>query len=360
MSLNIVKNLVSESKYGIKCPYEMTPKFIVVHNTANDASAENEISYMIGNNNEVSFHYAVDDKEVVQGIPTNRNAWHAGDGGAGNGNRNGIAIEICYSKSGGDRFTKAEENAAKFIAQLLKEKGWGIDKVKKHQDFDGKYCPHRTLDMGWNRFLDMVRKELGDNVKPSEPNKPSKPSKKEKYTVGMPVCTNTLATSSTGGKVYKGDWEGTITRIEQGAKYPYLLNNGTGWTNDEGIDSDPHTPGTGTSKPSKKPDQILSVGSVVTSVAMKVAIPKGKSTAVDTINGDECIYVPDLGGYFPTRLLSEADASDGKKDNYFANTKTKVYVNQCTVEAVDGKTDMVKIHGIWVNAKPLTELKEGK
>lgn len=114
------------------------------------------------------------------------------------------------------------------------------------------------------------------------------------------------------------------------------------------------------SKPSKKPDQVLSVGSVVTSVAMKVAIPKGKSTAVDTINGDECIYVPALGGYFPTRFLSEADASDGKKDNYFANTKAKVYVNQTTVQDVNEEDNLVMIHGIWVKPAPLTEIKEGK
>lgn len=81
--------------------------------------------------------------------------------GHGKGNMQGIAIEICYSKSGGDRFIKAEQNAAKFIAQLLKEKGWGIDKVTKHQDYSGKYCPHRTLDMGWERFLNMIRAELG-------------------------------------------------------------------------------------------------------------------------------------------------------------------------------------------------------
>ena len=62
------------------------------------------------------------------------------------------------------------------------------------------------------------------------------------YKVGTLVCTNTLATSSTGGKVYKGDWKGTITRVIKGVAYPYLLNNGTGWTNDTGIDTDPHTP----------------------------------------------------------------------------------------------------------------------
>ena len=78
--MNIVKNLVSESKYSVKCPYSMTPEFVVVHNTANDATAQNEIKYMISNDNQVSFHFAVDDKEVVQGLPTDRSAWHADDG----------------------------------------------------------------------------------------------------------------------------------------------------------------------------------------------------------------------------------------------------------------------------------------
>lgn len=159
--VNIRQNLVNASKYNIKCPYEMNAEFIVVHNTANDASANNEITYMISNGNKVSFHYAVDDVEIVQGIPENRNAWHAGDGGSGKGNRKGLAIEICYSKSGGEKFDKAEENAAEFIASKLKEKGWGIDKVKKHQDFADKYCPHRTLDYGWERFLNKIRTYLG-------------------------------------------------------------------------------------------------------------------------------------------------------------------------------------------------------
>ena len=158
--MKIIQNLVSPSKYNIKCPYIMNPEFIVVHNTANDASARNEIAYMIRNDNKVSFHYAIDDKEIVQGILENRNAWHAGDGKNGEGNRKGIGIEICYSKSGGKRFEEAEKLAAKFIAFKLNEKGWGIDKVKKHQDFSGKYCPHRTLDMGWQRFLNMVQAEL--------------------------------------------------------------------------------------------------------------------------------------------------------------------------------------------------------
>lgn len=185
--MQIRQMLVDSSKYKYKCPYSMNATRIIVHNTANDASANNEIKYMISNNNEVSFHIAVDDKEAVQGIPFDRNTWNAGDG-QGKGNREGISIEICYSKSGGDRFIKAEQNAAKLIAQLLKERGWGIDKVTKHQDYSKKYCPHRTLDMGWDRFLNMIKAELGSSAE----NSASSPSSNVK----TPTCTGNITYQS--------------------------------------------------------------------------------------------------------------------------------------------------------------------
>ncbi|MGO5053655.1 N-acetylmuramoyl-L-alanine amidase [Lachnospiraceae bacterium LCP25S3_G4] len=152
---------LSESKYSMKAPYGMTPRGIVVHNTANDASAMSEASYMVGNNSNTSFHYAVDHERIVQCIPDNRNAWHCG---ATYGNLNYLGIETCYSRSGGDRFTQAELNAAYLVALKCKEYGWGIDKVFTHQSQSGKYCPHRTLDLGWNRFLSLVKLYLDGQV----------------------------------------------------------------------------------------------------------------------------------------------------------------------------------------------------
>lgn len=182
------------SKYSIKCPYEMTPEFIIVHNTANDASAMAEVSYMIGNNNKTSFHVAVDDEQVVTAIPFNRNTWNAGDGGNGKGNRKGIAIEICYSKSGGERFNEAENLAASYIAYLLKQYGWGIEKVTKHQDYSGKYCPHRTLDLGWERFLNKVREQLGIQTTPVENN--------NNYSEGSDEPVRKYVNGSTPEKIY--------------------------------------------------------------------------------------------------------------------------------------------------------------
>lgn len=165
--MQITNVICPQNKYSIKCPFEMTPEYITVHNTYNDASAMSEISYMLGNDLKTSFHAAVDDYRVVTGLPFNRNGYHAGDGRTGTGNRKSIGIEICYSKSGGERFDNAEKLAAEYIAYLLKQYGWGIERVKKHQDWSGKYCPHRTLDMGWERFLDMIRTYLGEQ--PSQP-----------------------------------------------------------------------------------------------------------------------------------------------------------------------------------------------
>lgn len=207
--MQVVKNLVDSSKYRVKCPYEMNAEFIVVHNTANDASAANEIAYMIRNNNEVSYHYAVDDKQIVQGIPENRNAWHAGDGGNGKGNRKGLAIEICYSKSGGSRFIAAEKLAAKFIAFKLKEKGWDITKVKKHQDFSKKYCPHRTLDMGWDRFLNMIKAEMNQSAP-----KPSQPS------------TGTLYRVQTGAFKEKSNADSLVKKLKAAGFDTYMVQEG--------------------------------------------------------------------------------------------------------------------------------------
>src|SRR4051812_21799777 len=105
---------LSPSKYPIKAPYLMNAEYLTVHNTANDAGANSEISFMIRNTSAVSYHYAIDDFEVVQAIPTSRNAYHCGDGSSGTGNRKSIGIEICYSLSGGSKYQKAEALAIRF------------------------------------------------------------------------------------------------------------------------------------------------------------------------------------------------------------------------------------------------------
>ncbi|MCL2321918.1 MAG: N-acetylmuramoyl-L-alanine amidase [Oscillospiraceae bacterium] len=213
--LKITKKLVDQSKYNIKCPYVMDPTRIVVHNTANDAPAINEINYMVSNNLEVSFHFAVDDTQAVQGILLNRNAWHAGDGN-GNGNRQGIGIEICYSKSGGDKFLNSEKNAAKLIAYLLHEAEWDIKQITKHQDYSGKYCPHRTLDLGWQRFLNLCEAELAKLNPP-----------KEKFAIGD-IVYNTVDLILEG-TIYENATKALLPKNTKCKVYKYATKDSVLW-----------------------------------------------------------------------------------------------------------------------------------
>jgi N-acetylmuramoyl-L-alanine amidase CwlA len=242
MTLTITKVNLPQAKYYLKCPFAMDADGITMHNTANDASAMAEISYMQGNGYEVSFHYAVDDTRAVQGLPLNRNGWHAGDGGKGKGNRNTIGIEICYSKSGGDSFTKAEKNAAELVARILKSKGWGINKVGKHQDYwQGtyyKYCPHRTLDLGWQRFLNMVQAEL-NKLNGTSTVQPPKAETKPATSTAKPLTdgkvgdtvkvVDALYADSTGSgrSTASRGKQGKIKRIV-GNRKKYLIEN-WGW-----------------------------------------------------------------------------------------------------------------------------------
>ena len=170
MSYTIRQQWLPKSKYPLKSPYTMNPKYLTIHNTWNDAPAKNEASFMLRNPKETGFHVAVDDVEVVELIPFTRNAWHAGDGLKGTGNRESIGIEICYSKSGGKRYEEAEANAIEYTAHVLVQLGLPPTAVKFHQEWSGKNCPHRILDDGRGETVKQaIAKRYKELTKPHVP-----------------------------------------------------------------------------------------------------------------------------------------------------------------------------------------------
>ncbi|PES30632.1 N-acetylmuramoyl-L-alanine amidase [Bacillus cereus] len=216
------KNVVNLSKYGIKCPYTMNPEYITVHNTYNDAPAENEIAYMIRNNNQVSFHIAVDEKEAIQGLPLERNAWACGDGN-GTGNRKSISVEICYSLSGGERYYKAEDNAVLVVAHLMKRYNIPISNVRTHQSWNGKYCPHRMLDEGrWDHFIERVQQAYNGGGHSDEP------------TIVPPSSNETGVAYIEGNRVNlrngAGSGHGVIRQLNKGEAYQ-VWGQKDGWLN---------------------------------------------------------------------------------------------------------------------------------
>ncbi|UBH10585.1 N-acetylmuramoyl-L-alanine amidase [Macrococcus armenti] len=185
MAYKIINMWLPSSKYHIKAPFAMNAEYITVHNTGNTASAREEATYHNSNNNEVSFHVVIDEKEAVQVIPFNRNAWHSGDG-RGNGNMKSIGVEIARSMDNGysgpksQRYMQAEENAAVYIAHVMHEKGWDMSRLRRHYDWSGKDCPHKMHATGtYQQFRDKVQKHLvalnnGKKVQASTVKKPVK------------------------------------------------------------------------------------------------------------------------------------------------------------------------------------------
>lgn len=187
LGLKLVQLPVPTRNQATKQTYAMTPKWLTIHNTANNASARAEISYMIGNTQWVSYHWAVDDVEAIQAIPHNRNAWHCGDG-QGPGNMSSIGIEICHSLTPGNpKYAKSEDNGAKLAAIILHELGWGIDRIRKHQDWSGKYCPHRILDNGdWEGFKTKVQKYLDELKNGAQAPEEKKEEEHDMITISAP------------------------------------------------------------------------------------------------------------------------------------------------------------------------------
>lgn len=163
---HIPRNTQGNKRPGIP----MTPEYITIHSTANPTStAQNERGWLTNPSNKAttSWHIAIDENEAVEAIPLTETAWHAGDG-RGPGNMKSIGIEICES---GNR-AKTVENAVKLVANLLKERGWGVDRLRRHYDWSKKNCP-RILSAdnwaGWTKFKNDVEKELkGMDIRPTK------------------------------------------------------------------------------------------------------------------------------------------------------------------------------------------------
>lgn len=133
----------------------MQPRWVTIHETANEAPSANaemhrRFVHAGGGAEGVSFHFVVDDREVIQLLPTVEVAWHAGDGLNGPGNRTSIAIELCVNA--GSDWSRTQEHGAVLTAALCRAFGLGAERVVPHQRWSGKQCPRRLLASGFDRF----------------------------------------------------------------------------------------------------------------------------------------------------------------------------------------------------------------
>ena len=169
--VSIKKQLVAvrslTSGVGNPCNY------ITIHETANTVKGANAQSHANlqskGNSRLASWHYQVDDKEIIQSFLDNVQCWHAGDG-QGKGNMESIAIEICVNSDG--NFKKAVKNAAELVKYLVKQHSIPIGNVVQHNRWSGKDCPqnlrHGSKGIDWNDFIGLVKGSTGVHVPTQE------------------------------------------------------------------------------------------------------------------------------------------------------------------------------------------------
>lgn len=193
----VTVDLIEKTLYPYKCPYLNKPQAIIIHNAATPNGTAKALNNALHNSKEYkSWHFSVDNKDVIESLPLNRNAFATGDGAYGLGNRTGIHIEIAKDNDNDSKeeWLKARDNGAKLAAELLHDYGWGIDNLKKHQDYkmtDGsyKYCPHKILDEGWDDFkflvaqyLDQLNNPRKDDSKEDKKDENGSESKKDDST----------------------------------------------------------------------------------------------------------------------------------------------------------------------------------
>lgn len=109
------------------------------------------------------------------------------------------------------------------------------------------------------------------------------------------------------------------------------------------------------STPTKRPDQILTVGSVCTSWGFYVE-------ALRIRNGQWQMYNAWVGGWIPCKDVDEVDALDGAKDQIVHVGSGCAFHGKLTVTKVDKVNDtaFIKELGYWVKCRCLNEIQEGK
>jgi N-acetylmuramoyl-L-alanine amidase len=155
--------------YNRRPALPMTATTITIHNTGNPTStAAGERGWLTDNpknDRTASYHIVLDAKEAIEVLPLNEVAWHAGDGSkATSGNRTSIGIEICERDVTLGEYAQALENAIDLAAKMLHERGWGVDRLRRHYDWSQKNCP-RLMNIdnrwtGWQQFKDRVKSKL--------------------------------------------------------------------------------------------------------------------------------------------------------------------------------------------------------
>jgi hypothetical protein len=168
-----------------------TPGFWVQHETGNSAIGAgarfhrdflfNGAPNDLGQEQQLSYHFTVDDHEIFQMVPIDEVTWQAADGG-GPGNMSGISCEMCINRDGD--MNRARQNAEALAREICHRLGLTAEQVKRHWDFNfgqsgcaefcetpserRHHCPEMMLlDNYWPTFVANVARPLPPPPQPT-------------------------------------------------------------------------------------------------------------------------------------------------------------------------------------------------
>ena len=151
-------------------------KYIVIHETDNYNKGANARTHAKaqhdGNFADMSVHYYCGSDGVYRAADHTCKCWHVGRTYVSNPNNpdctnnNSIGIEICVNSDGD--YATARQNAIDLVKYLLQTTGIPADRVIRHYDAKGKYCPRKMMDNPslWSDFKAQIQSGSSDVTPP--------------------------------------------------------------------------------------------------------------------------------------------------------------------------------------------------
>lgn len=163
----LTMKIIDMTKHNNKNHYSgLNPKkYITIHQTGNTKKGANAIAHgkLIANGYHATWHYTVDDKNIVKHFNEDVQCWHCGDK---KGNTQSIGIELSVNEDGD--YIKTIENAVKLVKYLMEKYSIPITNVVQHNYWSGKDCPKQIREgkegITWNKFINMIKNQPNNNV----------------------------------------------------------------------------------------------------------------------------------------------------------------------------------------------------
>lgn len=169
--MKITERIIPKNKYN-RPGTRSEPGRICVHYTGQAGTDADKLALFYKNvaagmfpdkpNSWTSTQYIIGlNGKIIRIIPDNEIAY------AASGKNNGtLHIEVCYSKAGGEFEEASIETLRELVQYLMKKYGIPAEKVLRHYDLTGKYCPWFYVDE--NRWAALHEYITAPEVKPEK------------------------------------------------------------------------------------------------------------------------------------------------------------------------------------------------